>query len=79
MTVGAGFPPFRCKFSDIFWSLSATTVIGTKSVGLAPDISNLNGFMAAAGYVDASVILGLGDPPFVQRGWATAEVIVSRA
>lgn len=51
-------------------------MVGTKSVGLAPDISNLNGFMAAAGYVDASVLLGLGDPPFVQRGWATAEVIV---
>ncbi|KIM44270.1 hypothetical protein M413DRAFT_443289 [Hebeloma cylindrosporum] len=55
--------------------LDTTTVIGTKSVGLAPDVSNLSGFMAAAGYVDASVIHGLGDPPFVQRGWATAEVI----
>lgn len=52
-------------------------VTGTKIVGLAPDISNLNGFIAAAGYVDASVIHNLSDPPFVDGVWATAEVVVS--
>ncbi|KAH9475216.1 hypothetical protein JR316_0012327 [Psilocybe cubensis] len=53
----------------------STSVIGTQSVGLSPDIADLNPFMAAAGYVDASVLFGLPDPPFVQGGWATAEVL----
>jgi len=43
-----------------------------KSIGLSTDISNLDAFIAAAGYVDSSVILGLSDPPFVRKGWATA-------
>ena len=41
--------------------------------------SIFNEFMAAAGYVDASVVHGLGDPPFVQGAWAAAEVSVSWA
>ncbi|KDR72946.1 hypothetical protein GALMADRAFT_252304 [Galerina marginata CBS 339.88] len=49
-------------------------VTGLKSIGLGPDVSDLNVFVAAAGYVDASVLYNLPDPPFVQGGWATAEI-----
>ena len=41
--------------------------------------SVLNEFMAAAGYVDTSVIHGLGNPPFIQGNWAAAEVSMSWA
>ncbi|PPQ83480.1 hypothetical protein CVT24_005667 [Panaeolus cyanescens] len=44
-----------------------------KTIGLSNDPTDLSGFLAAAGYVDASVIHGLGDPPFVDGGWATAK------
>jgi hypothetical protein len=56
-----------------------TTVTSIKNIGLNADsIADLNGFMAAAGYTDATAILnGVGDPPFVHDGWATAEVAVS--
>jgi len=54
-------------------------VTATKNLIDLADISNLNGFMAAAGYVEASVIHGLKDPPFVDGKWATVEVIVSLA
>lgn len=54
-------------------------VTSIKNIGLSNGaIDDLNGFMAAAGYVDATAILNnLGDPPFVTGGWATAEVDVS--
>ncbi|KAF9560606.1 hypothetical protein CPC08DRAFT_689904 [Agrocybe pediades] len=57
--------------------MDSTTVTSIQSVGLSPqaDISDLNAFIAAAGYVDASVLFNLPDPPFVEGGWATAEVI----
>ncbi|KAF8966175.1 hypothetical protein BDZ97DRAFT_1809872 [Flammula alnicola] len=53
------------------------TVTSIKSIGLSQDsITDLNGFVAAAGYTDASAVLNnLGDPPFVSNGWATAEVL----
>ncbi|KAF5319193.1 hypothetical protein D9619_008744 [Psilocybe cf. subviscida] len=54
-----------------------TAVTSIKNIGLNNDpINDLNGFMAAAGYTDASAILNnVGDPPFVRNGWATAEVL----
>ncbi|KAF9478762.1 hypothetical protein BDN70DRAFT_879571 [Pholiota conissans] len=53
-----------------------TQVTSIKSISLASDaIADLSPFLAAAGYTDASAVLnGLGDPPFVMNGWATAEV-----
>ncbi|KAF8808238.1 hypothetical protein BYT27DRAFT_7164285 [Phlegmacium glaucopus] len=51
---------------------SYLSVTSTKSIGLSTHISDLNTFIAAAGYVDSSVLLGLSDPPFVRNGWATA-------
>jgi len=56
-----------------------TATTGLISAPDTADISDLSGFMAAAGYVDASVIHGLADPPFVQGNWATAEVNASLA
>lgn len=47
-------------------------VTSTRSIGLSTQISDLNAFIAAAGYVDTSVLVGLSDPLFVQKGWATA-------
>ncbi|PPQ99836.1 hypothetical protein CVT24_009630 [Panaeolus cyanescens] len=50
-----------------------TFVTGTQQIGLSNDLTDLSGFLAAAGYVDASVIHRLEDPPFVDGGWATAQ------
>jgi len=49
------------------------SVTSTKSIGLAQDIADLDSFIAAAGYVEASVLHNLNDPPFIKGGWATAE------
>ncbi|KAJ7588733.1 hypothetical protein C8J56DRAFT_1077970 [Mycena floridula] len=46
-----------------------------KAIGLAPDFDQLNGFVAAAGFADAAVFNGLGDPPFVINNWASAEFV----
>ncbi|KAJ3505074.1 hypothetical protein NLJ89_g7605 [Agrocybe chaxingu] len=51
-------------------------VPNTKIIGLSSDISALDAFLGAAGYVDASVIHNLTDPPFIQGGWSTAEFAV---
>lgn len=50
-------------------------VTNTEYIGLAPDVQQLTGFLAAAGYVQAAVLYGLGDPPFVFRNWSTAEFL----
>ncbi|KAF4565516.1 hypothetical protein EYR36_002087 [Pleurotus pulmonarius] len=52
------------------WSITSSRIIG-----LAPDVSQLNGFLAAAGYAEAAVAHNLSDPPFVQKGWATSEFL----
>jgi hypothetical protein len=54
-------------------------VTSIKTIDLASDaITDLSPFLAAAGYTDASAVLnGIGDPPFVMDGWATAEVAVN--
>ena len=49
--------------------LLATSVISLKTLGLAPDVNDLSGFSAAAGYAEAAVFQGLSDPPFVQGDW----------
>jgi len=48
-------------------------VTSTKAIGLAPDVDQLNAFVAAAGFAEAAVFHNLSDPPFVRGGWATAE------
>ncbi|KAF7338148.1 hypothetical protein MVEN_02039600 [Mycena venus] len=45
----------------------------TKTIGLIPDVLDLNAFLAAAGFAEASVVHGLPDPPFIRDGWAIAE------
>jgi hypothetical protein len=52
---------------------NVTTVESTNTVGLSPDVPQLNAFVAAAGFAEASVFHGLPDPPFVKGGWATNE------
>jgi hypothetical protein len=52
-------------------------VVSTEKIGLADGIDNLDGFLAAAGYVQAAAIHGWGDPPFVFNNWTTAEFVVS--
>ncbi|KAF5375917.1 hypothetical protein D9615_008257 [Tricholomella constricta] len=48
-------------------------ITSTKSIGLVPDVEQLNAFVAAAGFAEAAVFHHLPDPPFVRGGWATAE------
>ncbi|KAJ7736765.1 hypothetical protein DFH07DRAFT_842753 [Mycena maculata] len=45
------------------------------SLGLIPDVTELNAFAAAAGFVQAAVFNGLSDPPFVKKGWSAAEFV----
>ncbi|KAJ7087860.1 hypothetical protein C8R44DRAFT_820004 [Mycena epipterygia] len=49
------------------------TIHSTKTIALTPDVAQLNAFLAAAGYAEAAVFHGLGDPPFVRGGWSVAE------
>ncbi|KAK0218793.1 hypothetical protein IW262DRAFT_1274072 [Armillaria fumosa] len=55
---------------------SNTTVTSTRTIGLTPDVNQLNAFVAAAGFADAAAFNNLTDPPFVQAGWATAEFVI---
>ncbi|KAI3611371.1 hypothetical protein WG66_002222 [Moniliophthora roreri] len=82
--LGAIINSLRFKHRIVFWSAftaAATytlqplgsTVTSLRSIGLAPDIGELNAFVAAAGFADAAVFNNLEDPPFVKGGWATAE------
>ncbi|KAJ7334785.1 hypothetical protein DFH08DRAFT_879385 [Mycena albidolilacea] len=52
-----------------------THVQSIRTLGLAPDISQLNAFAAAAGFVQAAVFNNLTDPPFVHLGWSTAQFV----
>ncbi|KAG7442199.1 uncharacterized protein BT62DRAFT_922821 [Guyanagaster necrorhizus] len=55
---------------------SDTTVTSTRTIGLAPDVDQLNAFVAAAGFAEAAAFNNLTDPPFIQGGWATAEFTI---
>ncbi|KAI9439330.1 hypothetical protein H4582DRAFT_1948548 [Lactarius indigo] len=54
---------------------SASTAQSIRAIGLSPDINDLTAFAASAGFAEAAVFNGLGDPSFVQGGWATAEFV----
>ncbi|GJE93537.1 DUF3433 domain-containing protein [Phanerochaete sordida] len=43
------------------------------TLGLAPDVSTLNAFLAAAGFTEAAAFQGLPDPPFILGGWSVAQ------
>ncbi|KAG2002524.1 hypothetical protein CC2G_004707 [Coprinopsis cinerea AmutBmut pab1-1] len=47
----------------------------SETIGLSPEIGNLQGFLAAAGYVDAHVTHDLEEPEFIRSitGWATGK------
>ncbi len=54
-------------------------ILSLEGIALADvaEINQLNGFLAAAGYVEAAALHGLGDPPFVFNNWTTAAFVVS--
>ncbi|KAI9459252.1 hypothetical protein BJY52DRAFT_1267275 [Lactarius psammicola] len=54
---------------------SASTAQSIRAIGLSPDINDLTSFASSAGFAEASVFNGLGDPSFIKGGWATAEFI----
>ncbi|CAK5278238.1 unnamed protein product [Mycena citricolor] len=55
--------------------ITYTQAQSTRSLGLDPDVAQLNAFAAAAGFVQAAVFNDLGDPPFVSQGWSTAQFV----
>ncbi|KAI0344122.1 hypothetical protein BDW22DRAFT_1372815 [Trametopsis cervina] len=50
-------------------------VTGTTQLGLVPDFTTLNAFLAAAGFAEAAAFQGLPDPPFVRGTWASAQFV----
>ncbi|KAH9023391.1 hypothetical protein EDB85DRAFT_1870740 [Lactarius pseudohatsudake] len=58
-----------------FPNVSAYPVQSIRAIGLSPDINDLTAFAASAGFAEAAVFNGLGDPSFVRDGWATAEFV----
>jgi hypothetical protein len=55
------------------WDHDVTSI---KKLSLNNDeISTLSPFVAAAGFADASISNGLGDPPFVLGGWGVEEFV----
>ncbi|CAK5263340.1 unnamed protein product [Mycena citricolor] len=58
--------------------ITYTQAQSTRSLGLDPDVAQLNAFAAAAGFVQAAVFNDLGDPPFVSKGWSTAQFVFPR-
>ena len=80
---------FEFLFLIYWWLLSDTVVTEMAKILDTTDFSTLNNptlndftlnaLMAAAGYVDASVVHGLDDPPFVLGPWAASEFTVSWA
>jgi len=47
-------------------------VVVTQELGVNPTFTDLDAFLAAAGYTEAAVVHGLDDPPFVRGGWTVA-------
>ncbi|KAH9036492.1 hypothetical protein EDB85DRAFT_1940369 [Lactarius pseudohatsudake] len=54
---------------------SGSTAQSIRAIGLSPDTNDLTAFAASAGFAEAAVFNGLGDPSFVRGGWATAEFV----
>ncbi|KIO00664.1 hypothetical protein M404DRAFT_756865 [Pisolithus tinctorius Marx 270] len=49
-----------------------STAISTRAVALSPDVTQLDAYLASAGYADAAVYGNLGDPPYVYEEWTAA-------
>ncbi|OAX35822.1 hypothetical protein K503DRAFT_696301 [Rhizopogon vinicolor AM-OR11-026] len=52
---------------------TAANATSIRTVGLSATISQLNTFLASAGYADAAVYNNLQDPPFIHGGWSVAQ------
>jgi hypothetical protein len=49
-----------------------TPIVVNAELGVQPSFTDLDAFLAAAGYTEAAVVHGLDDPPFVKGGWTVA-------
>ena len=47
----------------------------TAQLGVQPTFTDLDAFLAAAGYTEAAVVHGLSDPPFVWGGWTVSTFV----
>ncbi|OJA11337.1 hypothetical protein AZE42_04932 [Rhizopogon vesiculosus] len=54
----------------VIMTANATSI---RTVGLSPTISQLNTFLASAGYANAAVYNNLQDPPFIHGNWSVAQ------
>ncbi|KAJ6597070.1 hypothetical protein DFH09DRAFT_110719 [Mycena vulgaris] len=61
------------QFEQLPQTTNGLLINSNKTIGLAPDVADLNAFLAAAGFAEAAVFHGLPDPPFIHGGWAVAE------
>jgi hypothetical protein len=49
------------------------TAQSIRAIGLSPQIADLSAFASSAGFAEAAVFNEIGDPSFIQGGWAIAE------
>ncbi|KAJ7343304.1 hypothetical protein DFH08DRAFT_1081505 [Mycena albidolilacea] len=61
------------QYEQLPMTTTGIFVQSTKTIGLDPDIPDLNAFLAAAGFAEAAVFHSLPDPPFIHGGWAISE------
>jgi hypothetical protein len=54
---------------------SAATAQSIRAIGLSPTIGDLTSFAASAGFAEAAVFNSIGDPSFIEGGWAIAEFV----
>ncbi|KAJ7636408.1 hypothetical protein FB45DRAFT_446640 [Roridomyces roridus] len=71
------YQPFAASIFEvqIRGRTTASNAQSLQTLALSPDVLNLNAFAASAGYAQAAVANTLGDPPFVNKGWATAQFV----
>ncbi|KAJ8597250.1 hypothetical protein M405DRAFT_855738 [Rhizopogon salebrosus TDB-379] len=56
--------------------VTASSATSIRTVGLSTTISQLNTFLASAGYTDAAVYNNLDDPPFITGVWSVAQFTI---
>ncbi|KAJ6589239.1 hypothetical protein B0H19DRAFT_923038, partial [Mycena capillaripes] len=61
------------QIGQIPQTVNGISIQSKTAIGLAPDVAELNAFLAAAGFAEAAVFHGLPDPPFIFGGWSVAE------
>ncbi|KAJ7320803.1 hypothetical protein DFH08DRAFT_970524 [Mycena albidolilacea] len=69
------FNPAILRDDTIPRTVKGISIQSTKAIGLAPDVAELNAFLAAAGFAEAAVFHNLSDPPFIFGSWSLAEFL----